>query len=112
MPSHDDVADMLDAAIAELEHELAPIGGNAPIGKTRGWEYGTARLSVQSPSRYDGLTRFQLLAFLKGLKSCGECFGHFEVQMVFWDGALTRPERGGAVLEKREGVGGRGAGVR
>ena len=98
MPNFDDVVEMIDKAEDELESEIK--SGNPPIPKIRGWNLGTARLSVSNPNGYDGLNHRSLIQYLKGLRVSGFVYGFFEVHIVFYDGALTISERGTAVLER------------
>ena len=100
MPNFDDVVDTIQKAEDELEGEIKTGGGaSMPIQRVRGWNSGTARLSVTNPNEYDGLDHRSLLQFLKGFWLSGTVYGFFEVRIAFYDGALTLPERGTAVLE-------------
>lgn len=100
MPHFDDVADMIEKAEDDLETEMKTGGSNAPIQKIRGWNMGTARLSITNPNQYDGLDHRSLLQYLRGLLVSGFVYGFFEVHIDFYDDRLTIHERGSAVLER------------
>ena len=98
MPNFDDVVDMIDQAEEEVDNMIKNRQGNLSIGRFKGWNFGTARLSIQCP-KYDGLTYHQLLAYLKGLRMSGFVYGFFEVQILFYDNTLTAHDRGTGLLE-------------
>ena len=101
MPNFDDVVDMIQKAEDELIREETIAGGSGgPIPRNRGWNFGTARLSISNPNEYDGLDHRSLLQFLKGLWFSGTVYGFFEVHIVFYDGQLTIHDRGTAILER------------
>ncbi|KAL6719779.1 hypothetical protein ACLMJK_001700 [Lecanora helva] len=99
MPNFDDVADMIDNAIVELDDEMQGHRGSDSIQKVRGWNLGTAHLSISNPNQYYGLDHQMLIRFLQGLWLSGGVYGFFQVHMDFWDDRLTSHARGSAILE-------------
>ena len=100
MPNFDDVADMIDQAVADLIREATT--GDLPMTKMRSWTFGTARLAVSNPNKYDGLGHRMLIQFLNGFHMSGSIYGFFEVQMDFVDTSLTLSGRGSAILERSD----------
>jgi len=97
LPNFDDVNDIIENAEDELQSESNP---RAAIKKTRGWNLGTARLSISNPNQYDGLDHRSLSQFLTALKESGWLYGFFGVHITFYDDWFTIPEKGTAFLER------------